>query len=118
MARRGFFFAFRNRSVSRASFRVGTRAELQFEIRRFASSCAYDHDDVARVERPNRASNQGSVDRRIHARYKPMPYTYCQGGDSNSRPRAYESPALPLSYPGKIIGGKGQTHEMDCQRDT
>src|SRR4029077_187958 len=24
----------------------------------------------------------------------------CQGGDSNSRPRAYESPALPLSYPG------------------
>src|SRR5439155_21581326 len=24
----------------------------------------------------------------------------CQGGESNSRPRAYESPALPLSYPG------------------
>ena len=26
----------------------------------------------------------------------------CQGGDSNSRPRAYESPALPLSYPGVV----------------
>ena len=25
---------------------------------------------------------------------------WCQGGESNSRPRAYESPALPLSYPG------------------
>src|SRR4029077_10560604 len=24
----------------------------------------------------------------------------CQGGELNSRPRAYESPALPLSYPG------------------
>jgi hypothetical protein len=28
----------------------------------------------------------------------------CQRGESNSRPRAYESPALPLSYPGiKLI---------------
>src|SRR5207248_9658160 len=26
----------------------------------------------------------------------------CQGGESNSRPRAYESPALPLSYPGYL----------------
>src|SRR5881296_3338500 len=110
MARRGFFFAFRNRSVSRASFRVGTRAELQFKIRRFAPWCAYDHDDVARVERPNRASNQGSVDRTIHAKYKPMPYTYCQGGDSNSRPRAYESPALPLSYPGVLFRAKSLTN--------
>ena len=25
----------------------------------------------------------------------------CQGGELNSRPRAYESPALPLSYPGE-----------------
>ena len=24
----------------------------------------------------------------------------CQEGELNSRPRAYESPALPLSYPG------------------
>ena len=24
----------------------------------------------------------------------------CQRGESNPRPRAYESPALPLSYPG------------------
>ena len=27
---------------------------------------------------------------------------WCQGGELNSRPRAYESPALPLSYPGEI----------------
>src|SRR5881275_230004 len=26
---------------------------------------------------------------------------HCQGGELNSRPRAYESPALPLSYPGE-----------------
>src|ERR1041385_3679800 len=31
----------------------------------------------------------------------------CQGGDSNSRPRAYESPALPLSYPGFYFARKG-----------
>src|ERR1700730_2063087 len=30
----------------------------------------------------------------------PKPYKMCQGGELNSRPRAYESPALPLSYPG------------------
>ena len=30
----------------------------------------------------------------------------CQGGELNSRPRAYESPALPLSYPGKIALAK------------
>ena len=31
---------------------------------------------------------------------------WCQGGELNSRPRAYESPALPLSYPGKIAIAK------------
>src|SRR4030095_11598522 len=40
----------------------------------------------------------------------------CQGGDSNSRPRAYESPALPLSYPGEICGDKGQSQGAPCQR--
>jgi hypothetical protein len=48
-----------------------TRAKLQLEIRRFVSSCAHDHDDVVRVERPNRASHRCSVDRMIHANYKP-----------------------------------------------
>ena len=33
--------------------------------------------------------------------------SWCQGGESNSRPRAYESPALPLSYPGNPCA----THE-------
>src|SRR6266436_9193655 len=71
----------------------------------------------------------------------------CQGGDSNSRPRAYESPALPLSYPGfyfvqkslanslkrptpnafgaalapsypcEIGGDKAQSHDLRCQRE-
>ena len=41
----------------------------------------------------------------------------CQGGDSNSRPRAYESPALPLSYPGEIGGDKGQSRHSRCQRE-
>ena len=31
---------------------------------------------------------------------KPRHFENCQGGELNSRPRAYESPALPLSYPG------------------
>ena len=31
---------------------------------------------------------------------------WCQGGELNSRPRAYESPALPLSYPGPKEGGE------------
>src|SRR5690242_1913299 len=30
----------------------------------------------------------------------------CQRGESNSRPRAYESPALPLSYPGICDGAR------------
>ena len=30
----------------------------------------------------------------------PGHYKKCQRGELNSRPRAYESPALPLSYPG------------------
>ncbi len=31
----------------------------------------------------------------------------CRGGDLDSRPRAYESPALPLSYLGKAAVGAG-----------
>ena len=33
-------------------------------------------------------------------------YGKCQRRDLNPRPRAYESPALPLSYSGKILGYK------------
>jgi hypothetical protein len=32
-----------------------------------------------------------------------MYYEECRGGELNSRPRAYESPALPLSYLGMAI---------------
>src|SRR5437762_10650244 len=39
----------------------------------------------------------------IPSKYKHTPQEIkCQGGELNSRPRAYESPALPLSYPGEI----------------
>ena len=31
-------------------------------------------------------------------------WTWCQGRELNPRPRAYESPALPLSYPGNRKG--------------
>ena len=57
-----------------------TRVELQLEIRRFALSCAYDHDDVERVERKDRASNRCSADRMIRAKYKPTPYAGVPGG--------------------------------------
>ena len=30
----------------------------------------------------------------------------CRGGDLDSRPRAYESPALPLSYLGRVRAGQ------------
>src|SRR6266513_455896 len=33
----------------------------------------------------------------------PRHFEKCQGGELNSRPRAYESPALPLSYPGALF---------------
>jgi mannosylglucosylglycerate synthase len=36
----------------------------------------------------------------------------CQGGELNSRPRAYESPALPLSYP-----GSEEAKEVDTKTD-
>src|ERR1700730_5433710 len=39
----------------------------------------------------------------------------CQGGELNSRPRAYESPALPLSYPG-VGGEKIESRNVACQR--
>src|SRR5436309_14045269 len=39
----------------------------------------------------------------------------CQRGELNSRPRAYESPALPLSYPGEC-GRKSGRAATSCQR--
>src|SRR5206468_9614279 len=36
-----------------------------------------------------------------------------QGGESNSRPRAYESPALPLSYPGIKLRRKDSMPRRD-----
>ena len=150
MASCRFFLAFRIRSILRAS--VSVSALLLATSSRFSPSrlvvCVCPRADVERCEHRDQQLNRCSVDRLILAKHKPMPYANCQGGDSNSRPRAYESPALPLSYPGalfgsqklaiflqrptpnafgaalplsypgKIIGGKGQAHEMGCQRDT
>jgi hypothetical protein len=36
----------------------------------------------------------------------------CQGGELNSRPRAYESPALPLSYPGDLRGTEKEAPKL------
>ena len=59
-------------------------------------------------------SGANSVDRTIRAEYKPTPYeSRCQGGESNSRPRAYESPALPLSYPGVEKGLTAPLHPVN-----
>src|ERR1051326_5250406 len=49
------------------------------------------------------------------------PQSDCQGGELNSRPRAYESPALPLSYPGvdrvfNCAAVLGQTTNPECFR--
>src|SRR5436190_13444335 len=38
-----------------------------------------------------------------------IPEEKCQRGELNSRPRAYESPALPLSYP-------GDARQIECCR--
>src|ERR1700688_1948168 len=47
------------------------------------------------------AGPQCNDDRSSRGEYKSKPFVKsCQGGELNSRPRAYESPALPLSYPG------------------
>ena len=40
----------------------------------------------------------------------------CQGGDLNSRPRAYESPALPLSYPGKPSVAEDLTFHISARK--
>src|SRR5581483_3607353 len=70
--------------------------------KRFAYSprCRYALADVGLTENPG--PNLCDVGRRIRAAYTPKASQMCQGGDSNSRPRAYESPALPLSYPGVL----------------
>src|SRR6266498_811703 len=45
------------------------------------------------------------------------PKSTCQGGESNSRPRAYESPALPLSYPGAKERKLNASHSVSTRTD-
>ena len=59
---------------------------------------------LRQIWNPNRLQIRYSVGPRARAECRPRPSYVCQGGDSNSRPRAYESPALPLSYPGFYFG--------------
>src|SRR5581483_3193996 len=76
---------------TRQPIRIPARKEILEEI--FAvhdCAAAQEHFNVQR-----RTSNYRSA---IH-NWRP-PIDVLPGGDSNSRPRAYESPALPLSYPG------------------
>ena len=66
-----------------------------------ASSSRYAHVNAGRSECQDQPLNQCNIDPKIRAGCKSKPYeSNCQGGELNSRPRAYESPALPLSYPG------------------
>src|SRR5437868_127782 len=69
--------------------------------RRAVSSWLCGRVNVVRSVRsfPTRRSSDLAL--MILSKYKPTPQEIrCQGGELNSRPRAYESPALPLSYPG------------------
>jgi hypothetical protein len=61
----------------------------------------YDRGGAGQSACPDQRMNRYSAVRLSREECKPKPsYQNCQGGESNSRPRAYESPALPLSYPG------------------
>ncbi len=51
----------------------------------------------------------GVFGERVYFCFKPLIYMslkWCQRGDLNSRPMAYESTALPLSYSGLIVNYK------------
>ena len=59
-------------------------------------------DEAQRVSERERA-NQSNPTNELSRAFYGTQSERCQGGESNSRPRAYESPALPLSYPGGIF---------------
>lgn len=68
----------------------------------------YDRANVGRIVHQGRRRSQCNADHSNRGGYRPKACgRKCQGGELNSRPRAYESPALPLSYPG--IRGKFNT---------
>ena len=92
-------FAQRHRLLSRSRI----RAVPPLRTHRCVSSCGYDRVGAGPADILSRAWTRCNVGRLIHAKCKPKPYEKCQGGELNSRPRAYESPALPLSYPGVSV---------------
>src|SRR5437868_1768188 len=69
--------------------------------RRAVSSWRCGRVNVVRSVRRDRRRNHSNGALTILSKYKPTPQELrCKGGNLIPRPRAYESPALPLSYPG------------------
>src|SRR5215212_2806353 len=87
-----------------------------------------EDDDGRREIPPSQARRTGRrnvpVDRVYHgmsrsdASQRPRP-RWWRGGDSNSRPRAYESPALPLSYlaaPSSLSDQEGRRQKSQLRK--
>jgi hypothetical protein len=96
MATFGFFFRFKERSILRASVSVEySRCATSWRVPRRVSAFVLGN---SRHEIESRADIMPA--NRALENINPSHESMCQGGELNSRPRAYESPALPLSYPG------------------
>ena len=81
---RGFeMVEFATSLFSKAARRVGMAASVLFE-------------SLIKINRRSDIVTPGRALQDVNPSHLKM----CQGGELNSRPRAYESPALPLSYPG------------------
>ena len=77
------FLRGRESQFSKAASRVGMAASVLFE-------------SLIKINRRSDIVTPGRALQDVNPSHLKM----CQGGELNSRPRAYESPALPLSYPG------------------
>src|SRR5438132_165066 len=102
MASLGFFFAFRTRSSSRASANVFVSflaTILSFSPRRLVVA-VWAPQMLRETRFQNNSRANVVADQMILSEHIPKAWYSYQGGELNSRPRAYESPALPLSYPG------------------
>ncbi len=91
-----------------ARSRGQTPARRACDTRRFETGC--ERSPSQRVPmfrlrriRPAGPERPASLPWRMQPGVPPAAAWY-QGGELNSRPRAYESPALPLSYPGILQG--------------
>ena len=98
----GIFLCFQD-ALQLASLRQCFRLFLgnNFEFLAEAFGCCRVASQMLRETRFQINSRANVVaDQMILSEHIPKAWYSYQGGELNSRPRAYESPALPLSYPG------------------